>query len=287
MYAQTNVQLFNQLKREGYSATELGCILYTYEFSVHVFTGCFQPSGNVFLSHLVRTASILSSLHAPAEVVAAGLIHSIYAKGDLGFVNKGISDAKRKQVRRAVGERVEEYVALYRSLRWNTQTIPALYGRIDALDQIDKNLILMKLANELEHHLDLELLYYRNTERQRLIRYGDLMIQMAEKLGFPTLAANLAKVFREAISAEIPVEIRRLTNRNRSFEVIRVSGKQEAFFIIPKSYNKRLSVLFGQELSRLLSSMKSRKIFRFRSYARRLKNKVRELLKLYTGITHL
>lgn len=274
MYAQTNVQLFNQLKREGYSDTELGCVLYAYEFAVHMFTGRFQPSGNVFISHLVRTASILSSLHAPAEVVAASLIHSVYWNGDFGFGRKGVSDAKRKQVRRAVGEQVEEYVARYASLGWNTDTIPVLRDNIDALDPIDKNVILMKLTNELEHYLDLELFYYGDTETQRLIQRGHIMIEIAEKLGLPTLAADLAQVFRDAISAEVPTEIRKLTNQNRPFEVIRTRGWQESAIIVPRSYRKRLSVLLFQELNRLRPSIKLRKMLSFWVSARKGKKQV-------------
>lgn len=256
MYAQTNVQLFDQLKREGYSDTELGCIFDAYELSAHMFTARFQPSGNVFISHVVRTASILCSLHAPAEVVAAGLIHSVYWNGDFGFGEIGISEAKRRQVKCAVGEQVEKYVARYATLRWNTQAIPALRDRIDGLDQIDKNVILMKLANELEHYLDLELLYYGDSETQRLMQHGHIMIGMAEKLGLSTLAAELLHVFRKAVSAEIPSEIRRLTDRNRPFELIRARGQQESALIVPKSYRKRLSVILVEGFYRLRSVMK-------------------------------
>ena len=274
MYAQTNVQLFNQLKREGYSDTDLGCVLYTYEFAVQMFTGRFQPSGNVFISHLVRMASILCSLHAPVEVVAASLIHSVYWNGDFGFGRRGVSGAKRKEVRGAVGEQVEEYVSRYASLGWNTDTIPVLRDNIDALDPIDKNVILMKLANELEHYLDLELFYYGDTETQRLIQRGHIMIEIAERLGLPTLAAELARVFRDAISAEVPPEIRKLTIRDRPFEVIRTRGWQESTIIVPKSYSKRLSVLLFQELNRLHPSIKLRKMFSFWVSARKGKKQV-------------
>lgn len=102
-YAQTNLQLFNQLRLEGYSNTELGCILNAYKLAMYLFTGCFRPSGKTFIAYVVGTASTLSSLHLPAKVVAAALIHAAYASRDFGNEEKGISDAKREQIKPSNG----------------------------------------------------------------------------------------------------------------------------------------------------------------------------------------
>ena len=72
-YAQTNVQLFNQLQSEGYSARDRELVRLAYEFAMGLFTGLFLPSGKTFIDHLVGTASILTSLHVPVEVVAASV----------------------------------------------------------------------------------------------------------------------------------------------------------------------------------------------------------------------
>lgn len=90
-YAQTNIQLLNQLQREGYSKEDLVSINNTYQFAIKMFAGCYRPSRKAFIAHVVGTASILASLHAPIKIVAAGLIHSIYAEGDFGSWKKGIS----------------------------------------------------------------------------------------------------------------------------------------------------------------------------------------------------
>lgn len=231
-YAQTNIQLFNQLRRDDYSNTEISCILNAYKLAMCLFTGCFRPSGKTFIAHLVGTASILSSLHLPAKVVAAGLIHAAYASRDFGNGEKGISDAKREQIRRAVGKEVEEYVARYKALKWNEKTLPAIRDRLDALAPIDRDVVLIRLANELEEHLDLGLLYCGDGKHQQYTNHGGhLMVEMAEKLGFPTLAIELARVFKETASAEIPMELRNQSDRESSF------------LLVPKSYQRRLSVV--------------------------------------------
>ena len=90
-YAQTNVQLFNQLRSQGYSQNDRERVREAYEFAMRLFTGLFLPSGKTFIDHLVGTASILTSLRMPVEVVVAGLIHAAYLRrfwsqqnGDVG-----------------------------------------------------------------------------------------------------------------------------------------------------------------------------------------------------------
>jgi len=112
-YAQTNVQLFNQLRSEGYSEQERALLLETYEFAMRIFAGLYLASGKPFIDHLVGTASILASLHAPVEVLATSLIHATYLHGDFGSIRKGVSKAKREQVRGAVGEKIEKYIVRY------------------------------------------------------------------------------------------------------------------------------------------------------------------------------
>ena len=67
-YARTNIQLFNQLRQEGYSNTDLRSVRDAYELAMVLFTGRFQPSGRPFVTHVVGTASILASLRLPAPV---------------------------------------------------------------------------------------------------------------------------------------------------------------------------------------------------------------------------
>lgn len=90
----------------------------------------------------------------------------------------------------------------------------------------------MRLANELEEHLDLGLLYCGDGKCQQYTNHdAHLMVEMAQKLGFPTLAIELARVFKETASDEIPVEL------------CNPSDKNSSFLIAPKSYQRRLEVV--------------------------------------------
>ncbi|MBD1841394.1 hypothetical protein H6F78_12135 [Coleofasciculus sp. FACHB-64] len=232
-FAQTNIQLFNQLRAEGYSSNDINRIRDAYQLTMQLFTGAFRASGKTFIAHLVSTASILVSLHVPAKIVATGLLHATYTHGDFGNGKKGISNAKREQVKRVVGKEIEEYLARYATLSWNKKTIPAIFHRIDTLDPLDRDILLVRLANELEEYLDFGIVYCGDFKHQQYINYdGHLIVEMAEKLGFPNLATQLTEAFKETASAEIP---RELCNTN---------AQDVSFRLAPKSYQKRLSLTF-------------------------------------------
>ena len=175
-----------------------------------LFTGLYRPSGKPFIDHVVGTASILGSLHAPAKLVAGGLAHAAYNHGDFGGWKKGMSTAKREQVGDAVGKEVEEYIARYTRLRWNRRTIPAIYDEFQTFGPIDRDVLLMRLANELEDLQELDVLYCFHAEgrRRHTMRFGPLMIDMAQKLGRAPLSAELERVLRETATGEIPVQLR-------------------------------------------------------------------------------
>ena len=286
-YAQTNVQLFDQLRAEGYSKQEREDVRDAYVFAMRLFTSLYLPSGKPFIDHLVGTASILASLQVPVEIVTAALLHAAYLHGDFDSVRRGISESKRRQVREAVGEKVEDYIARYDRMLMTPQDISALDRTMDQLGSVDRYVVLMRLANELEHQLDLGALYYRHREkeqrdRQRYMKSHVLKLaSLAERLGFPSLAAELKKVFENVAAAEIPLE-----------PVVRYDYT-EAFLVVPPSYRRRFPVLCYRKFSEgrqtvlgLLRRPKllSRKIFRLVQHIMRASPPARIAVALWTHI---
>ncbi|MFB2939253.1 DUF6817 domain-containing protein [Aerosakkonemataceae cyanobacterium BLCC-F154] len=242
-YAQTYIQLLNQLKENGYSKEELVRVKNSYQMAAELFAGCYRPSGKTFIAHVVGTASILASLAVSLEIVIAGLLHSIYAEADFGSGKQGISNTKREQVKAVVGKEVEEYLCRYAALQWNAKTILSLRDRLHCLDQIDRNVLLIRLADQLEDSLDLGILYCSNRkDRQQFLQdMGDIMVAMAQEIGFPTLATELEAVFPENILAELPEELSPY------------SQYKDSFFIAPKSYQKKIWLAAYEELNHSLS----------------------------------
>ncbi|MBW4645961.1 MAG: hypothetical protein KME23_23720 [Goleter apudmare HA4340-LM2] len=196
--AHTNVQLLNQLRNAGYSHADLFYIFEIYKFVIELCYG-FQSSGKLFIVHLIRTASILVSLQTNISVIAAGLLHSVYEFGDFGDGSRGLRDWKRARVRQRCGEITELIVMKYSTLQW---TEPVVCNNLVALESNEQDAILIRLVNQLELCLDLEVLYQSNYVDiiQNIKEQEKLLIEMAIALGYPHLAAQLAETFQEILS---------------------------------------------------------------------------------------
>ncbi|HXW05841.1 MAG TPA: HD domain-containing protein [Vicinamibacterales bacterium] len=209
-YAQTNLQLYSQLREAGYSEAELRLVRAGYDLAMRLFTASFRGSGKPLLAHLVGTASILASIRQSPSVVTAGLLHAAYALGDFGEGRLGMTDAKRARVRAAVARDVEDLVARYTGFDWNRETIPAIRKRVGSLTPIERDVLVIRLANELEDHLDFGVLYCGNGEKRRDYIRSPLnqSVDMARELGLAELGSALEQAFRDTVAAELPAVLR-------------------------------------------------------------------------------
>ena len=210
-FPQTNLQLYAQLVDLGYSEADLATVARSYELSMILFPGTYRGSGKPFLAHLVGTAGIVATLRARAGLVATGLLHAVYTHGEFGNGWRGVSDAKRARVRAAVGPEIEDLVARYTALRWTPASIPAIRARLDAMTALERDVLLVRLANELEDHLDLGILYLGDARRRLRFMREDLpaAVEMARRLGHPGLAESLTAAFDQIERAALSPVLRR------------------------------------------------------------------------------
>jgi (p)ppGpp synthase/HD superfamily hydrolase len=244
MYAQTNIQLFHQLYRDGYSRADRELVRNAYELAMELFAGRFQPSGKVFIAHVVGTASILASLRLPAAVVAAGLLHSVYVQGDFGSMDRGVSAEKRRSLSRLLGPEVEELVAKVPTLHWGSATMQLALADPEKLSVSDRHVVMLRLADYLEHLLDLDLLYYGDRERRHYMSVGDKATAIPRKLGLNDLEVEIKEALRRIESTERPVDLPK-------------HGHRESFVVTPRSCCKRFYSRAAQACTRVLSRLKS------------------------------
>ena len=209
-YAQTNLQLYAQLRRLNASEQDLAQVRAGYDLAMQLCPASFRGSGKPLLAHLVGTASILASIRQSARVVTAGLLHAAYVFGDFGDGQSGMTAARRERVRRAAGEDVEDLVARYTRFDWNKNTIPSIRERVGELSAIERDVLVIRLANELEDHLDFGVLYCGNGETRRDYIRSPLnqSVDMANKLGLTELASELEAAFADTLSATLPATLR-------------------------------------------------------------------------------
>lgn len=210
-YAQTNLQLYNQMRLAGYGDASLRTVYSGYDLATRLFTGKFRGSGKPLLSHLVGTASVLCALNAPDKAVAAAVLHAAYIFGEFGDGRPGMTPFRRARVRQAVGHEVEDLIARYHQLEWRRPTMEALCARVETLSPGEREIVLVRLANELEDYLDLGILYCRNAahrvgEVQGWL--GRVCIELAGGIGEPRLAEELKRVFEEVMAANVSDALR-------------------------------------------------------------------------------
>jgi (p)ppGpp synthase/HD superfamily hydrolase len=223
-YAQTNIQLFNQLHRDGYSPTELALICDAYRLAIRLYSGYFLSSGRTEIAHVVGTASILGVLEAPAPVVTAGLIHNAYDNGDFGSYRYGVTAAKQKVIVQAVGKEVESYVQGFHILRTKLPSLSALIGDIEKVDSIERFALLIELSERLEHHLnDGGLPNYTKYMGSN----GHIMADVAQKLEFPRLATAIQDATKDStVDSSIVTELAARSRGNRSPWIVPASCRK-------------------------------------------------------------
>lgn len=204
-YAQTILQLLQQLERLGYSQADKIYIHNAYQFLIKRVVCHYRPSGKTMIAHAIGTASILASLKTTKEVITAGMLHVIYPYGDFGDGTAGISVNKQQQTIAVIGKQAEEYVRQYTQFIWTWENLPQLQKCIPIMTPMERNVLLIRLANELEDNLDLGILYCSNAEvRQKENKLvGHLMVELASALGFPTLADELSTAFQASLETRI------------------------------------------------------------------------------------
>ena len=203
-YAQTNLQLFNQLRAAGWAEADLSRARDSYELAMQLFTGQFRSNGKPFLSHLVGTASALVAAGRPPAVVLGGLLHAVYAQGEWGDGRSRVAEERRPRVREVAGADVEDLVYRYTLLAWNERTIPELRARADQLSGPEAEVVTMRLANLLDDYLDLGMAYSHKGEKAKLAPPHLLdAVDIAERLGMHALAEDLRGVIGENAEVDL------------------------------------------------------------------------------------
>ena len=201
--AQTNVQLFNQLTARGYTASEIARIGDGYILAIALFSGLYRSSGKTFIAHAIGTASVLADQQASAAVVAAALLHSAYTLGEFGSLRRAIDERKRRRVRAAIGAQAEELIHAYASFRWDDRTVRALAEATAPPHDADRDVILMRLANEVDEYAECAALYSPSW-RERCEASRALLpfcVTLADRLGEFALANKIQFVAAQTLES--------------------------------------------------------------------------------------
>lgn len=234
--AQTNIQLYNQLSELDYDTSQIRLVADAYELGTTIYVGLYRGSGKTLIAHVVGTASILATCGRPAEVVAAGVLHAAYADGDFGRRDPATI------VTRRCGRQVHELVAGYDELSWSYESgmVEELTKRAASLSKFDREVVIMRVANELEDYVDLATHYHGDSTPSdakkgaewRLAYMEDVeepLVELSNELGRADLADEIRQRFAEVRHAAVETSLR--------------TGRTSMWFQPPASYRRTLGGL--------------------------------------------
>lgn len=209
-HAQTNIQLYAQMAANGYAEDDIRRAADAYDLAVTLFCAAFRPSGRPFINHLVGTASLGAALQVNAAMVLALLLHAAYSFGDFGGWRRAPTPRHRRLLRGTVGEAAEAYIAAYTELSFKESALRRHYERLDTLTTLERDVIAMRLINELDEYRDLGMLYRASGEHERALarNLGPLQVELAKRLEIPALAGALATAFEQTVTREIDPALR-------------------------------------------------------------------------------
>ena len=243
-YAQTNIQLYNQMMKAGYSEEELGIVRRTHDFAMRIFDGYYRPSHKSFLAHLIGTASILVRLGEDINTVCAGLLHSVYFFGDFGDSESGVTRYRRRIVRSTIGNATEELVFRYHNHEWSTEEFRCALDKRDQMRPEDRTLFIIKLADIFEEYLDQGLAY--SPDKKLHASQSDQQdslektVNLAACLGLTEWGQEFEKLVYKSREFKLPSEL--VNKERRSFTMHRDSRSvglfNEALRLLRRIRNK-------------------------------------------------
>ena len=245
--AQTHLQLFQQMRSNDYSADDLAKTATAYQAATKLFANRFRPCGRPFVSHLVGVGAILAWLRAPVSMVIAAMLHAAYQEGDFAYSLEGMTPRKRKRLRAVIGAEAEELVAGYTVGSRSLTGIIASHARFHQMSPVERDILLLQLANELDDYRDLASNHAANAaERIAVIQQcGPHQVEMAEWLGRPELARALRETYAQSIAAFVPQPL--LSEFAYGYEIV-----PESCQIRPNILARRLGVKIRNRLRRQL-----------------------------------
>jgi (p)ppGpp synthase/HD superfamily hydrolase len=236
-YAQTNVQLYQQLLRANWAEDDLRHVQSAYRLALRVVASHYHASERPFLAHLVGVASVLAHHGAHGTVVSAGLLHSVYEHGDFGDGSRGLSESRRRAVRRAVGAASEELIARYATLPWSETLLSEWLTRAGQLSPVDGAVAWMKLAD--------------------LLECGEVASGLQVSTDLAEIAARLAAVLgHQALAAEL-IAVQGANPHSQASRVPEFlsTSHRRSFAVAPLSHGVRPGVRLLRLLRRVQGSL--------------------------------
>ena len=230
--SQTIVQLYRQLLGQEFTAAEIQRVAAMYHYMMELCGNRFRASGKPFMDHLVGVASIAAHYRHDIVLVVAALAHSVYDEADFGSFWPKITRRNKRELRRELGHDVDTLTRLYSEFEWKPQTVATIPQRLASMTGTERDVVFLRVANELEEAINLDLLFYENVRRQKKLALLNACSDIADGLGYPAMAREVREAYVVLVHADVAG--------------MPVPEHAYSFIVTPRSDRKRLSPLLGR-----------------------------------------
>lgn len=208
-YASTYPQLMNQALEAGLERPALERLRQVHDAVSPLVDGFHRADGTPLLCHLVRTASILLAHGQPLHVVEGGLAHAAYEMHLFAGSRRQVGASHRGRLRAEIGPEAEALAWAYARLPFfDGEAMDALLARPQELSRETREVLLLRVANELEDHLDRAMAYTpAGRAAAHAEHYGPRAVAVARRLGCEALASELEAALA-ACDASVPELLR-------------------------------------------------------------------------------
>jgi hypothetical protein len=227
-YAQTNIQLYNQLHQSGWNDWDCAAIRAAHDLAAALSRGQLRPNYKPLLSHLVGTASIVAAhasraqsppqgtTHAssPVDLVTAAILHSAYLLGAFGDRRRSHPDSRRRVVRETIGDFAERIVYRFTSLSGRTDELMHLGRQYPQLTALEQAAVVVKLADIHEEYLD-QGVCYSPCKDLTDSHTREVLLTATTLAGGPAWSAALQAAFAAAEASTVPAVL--VSTRQQSF----------------------------------------------------------------------
>ena len=236
------------MRSEDRPLEELELVREAYDFACVLHSARFEIDGTPFHVHSIGVASIVSSLGAPASVIASATLHNAYTTGDWGDGRRGPHPTRRQRMRDALGTDVESWVAELCNARSHEHMPRLLDGSmtVDELSDDERWLVLLDLADLLDKYDDGRVAYSVDGRGDRAMVEGreNAVVALAAAAGNDQLASAFESAFARVAAEEIPDSLR--------------LGRRYSVVVVPPSLRPSRVVALKGTARRVLGPVKQR-----------------------------
>lgn len=199
--AQTNLQLYSQLRQAGASRDEIQTMQKDYETACLLFSPLCRSTGRPFLCHAVGTASAAANEGAAFLDIRAALLHAAYKHGRFPDGKRKNTPAHRAWLSDRTGPELAALLGEFSRFSFSLDDVRGYLVADAAPDDLTLRLIRLKLANDVDdsHGFGAALGHKGRYQDATWLTFRK---ELSEKLGFSLSAQAFAQAIADCDDAD-------------------------------------------------------------------------------------